>query len=566
MNNINRRDLFTATLGIAAAAGGPSLLAKAQSNSGRSTFLNLLRPPDYACAYEDLNQPIPLNLSNRSWKARDITVTIEPHRVGDTEELPIHLSAPDSELTRVHIRWRTSVVPDILALGDAWERSYGDLEWRALVPERVMPWYFLTYDGVAVHGYGVKTAPNALCFWQLDTQGVSLWLDLSNGGSGVALGERQLAAATVVTRQGRAGVSPLGEARAFCKRMCNAPRLSKDPIYGTNDWYYAYGKNTAAQLLRDAEMLSSLTAGNRARPFAVIDMGWENNPTAFPDMERLARDMKNLQVRPGIWIRPLLAPETANTNLLLPSARFGKRPERVKELAYDPTIPEALEIVKGKIKRVVDWTYELVKHDFSTYDLLGRWGREMGAQPTIPGWSLHDRTKTNAEVIRGLYESLRSMASQQILIGCNTVGHLAAGLFEAQRTGDDTSGKLWERTRRMGVNTLAYRLPQHNTFFAVDPDCVGITKDIPWELNRQWLDLLARSGAALFVSPAPDATGAEQRKALRQAFALAASGKAEGMPIDWFHDTTPRGWQFTNPAATERYDWMPPQGAWPFEV
>ncbi|HEY1213364.1 MAG TPA: hypothetical protein VGE93_06995, partial [Bryobacteraceae bacterium] len=540
--------------------------AKAQGNPGKSSFLNLLRPPDYACAYESLNQPIPLTFSKRAWKGRDVTVTIEPQRADDTEELPIHLSAPESEVTRLHVRWQATVAPDILALGDAWERSYGDLEWRALMPERVMPWYFLTYDGAAVHGYGVKTATKALCFWQLDAQGVSLWLDVSNGGSGVSLGERQLAAATVVTRQGRAGADPMEEARAFCKRMCNAPRLSPDPIYGTNDWYYAYGKNTAAQLLRDAEMLSSLSAGNRVRPFAVIDMGWENNPTAFPDMERLAQDMKKLQVRPGIWIRPLLAPESAKANLLLPGARFGKRRERVKELAYDPTIPEALEIVKGKVKQVVDWTYELVKHDFSTYDLLGQWGREMGAQPTLPGWSLHDRTRTNAEVIHDLYESLRSVARQQTIIGCNTVGHLAAGLFEAQRTGDDTSGKIWERTRRMGVNTLAYRLPQHNTFFAVDPDCVGITKDIPWELNRQWLDLLARSGAALFVSSAPDATGAEQREALRQAFALAASGKAEGRPTDWFHDTTPRRWQFGNPTAAERYDWMPPLGAWPFEI
>ena len=42
------------------------------------------------------------------------------------------------------------------------------------------------------------------------------------------------------------------------------------------------------------------------------------------------------------------------------------------------------------------------------------------------------------------------------------------------RTGDDTSGRIWERTRRMGVNTLAFRLPQHNTFYHIDADCVGI--------------------------------------------------------------------------------------------
>jgi len=110
-----------------------------------------------------------------------------------------------------------------------------------------------------------------------------------------------------------------------------------------------------------------------------------------------------------------------------------------------------------------------------------------------------------------------------MLIGCNTIGHLAAGLFEIQRTGDDTSGKEWERTRRMGVNTLAYRLPQHGAFFVMDGDCVPITTATPWEKNKQWLDLIARSGTALFVSPEPRAIGPEQRQALKEAFEVAAS-------------------------------------------
>ena len=33
----------------------------------------------------------------------------------------------------------------------------------------------------------------------------------------------------------------------------------------------------------------------------------------------------------------------------------------------------------------------------------------------------------------------------------------------------------------MGVNTLAFRLPQHNTFYHIDADCVGIFGMIPWE-------------------------------------------------------------------------------------
>ena len=173
------------------------------------------------------------------------------------------------------------------------------------------------------------------------------------------------------------------------------------------------------------------------------------------------------------------------------------------------------------MRQVVKWGYELVKHDFSTYDLLGKWGFEMVAEPTVAGWSLHDRSRTNAEVMLDLYEAIRREAGEQtLLLGCNTVGHLGAGIFELQRTGDDTSGEHWERTRKMGVNTLAFRLAQNGTFFVQDADCVGITKAIPWDLNRQWLDVLARSGTALFISPSPDATGAEQRKALRRRLAL----------------------------------------------
>ena len=77
--------------------------------------------------------------------------------------------------------------------------------------------------------------------------------------------------------------------------------------------------------------------------------------------------------------------------------------------------------------------------------------------------------------MRELYAAIREAAGPSVVIGCNTIGHLGAGFFELQRTGDDTSGREWERTRKMGVNTMAFRLPQHGTFFAADADCAPIT-------------------------------------------------------------------------------------------
>ncbi|MEJ7664678.1 MAG: hypothetical protein WKG07_36765 [Hymenobacter sp.] len=182
-----------------------------------------------------------------------------------------------------------------------------------------------------------------------------------------------------------------------------------------------------------------------------------------------------------------------------------------KKPVLDPTIAENVALIQRNFVTYQKWGYELVKHDFTTYDLLGRWGFEMGGGFTAPGWRFTDNTRTTAEVILDLYRAIRAAAGPAYLLGCNTVGHLGAGLFEISRIGDDTSGLEWDRTRKMGVNTLGFRLMQHSKFFAADGDCVGLTPKVPWAKNEQWLRLLARSGAPLLVSAQPEAVGAAQK-------------------------------------------------------
>ena len=133
--------------------------------------------------------------------------------------------ASDVSLRRVHLRWALPVPPGLQLLGDHWERGYGDLEWRGVVPERPMPWYFLARDGRRTHGYGVRTGASALAHWQVDAEGVSLWLDVRCGGRGVLLSGRVLEAATVVTREGRDGESAFAAARAFCAVLHDRPLL-----------------------------------------------------------------------------------------------------------------------------------------------------------------------------------------------------------------------------------------------------------------------------------------------------------------------------------------------------
>ncbi len=538
---------------------------------GASSFVDILHAPEMVRTIDGEGRAQSLVRSGAVWAGDgDVTVrcVVAEHSMG------LELTSPTVAMARVHLRWRARVPARTRVLGDAWERSYGELGWQEVRPERAMPWYFLATDGRATHGYGVRVGAASFAFWQCDTEGISLWLDVRNGGSGVELGRRTLPMATVVSREGHRGAgheeeSAFAAARSFCQVMAAGVVLQQRrgrnglrAVYGSNDWYYAYGKNSAEGIVRDAELMRELAPAGGPRPYTVIDDGWQH-PERYGDMGALAEKIRGRGVAPGVWIRPLQAFKGTPPGLLLTERRFGSRAERFGDLAYDPTIPEAAALAIAKCAEAKRWGYELIKHDFSSYELLGQWGNEMGASPALAGWNLHDRSVTNAEVVRRLYERLRAAAGEEtVVLGCNVVGHLSAGLFDLQRTGDDVSGRVWERTRRMGVNTLAFRLPQNGTFFMGDADCVPITRAVPWALTEQWLRAVAASGTALLVSPEPGAMGAEQKRAVREAFAAMAAGRMGAEPVDWMEASAPGVWRESG--SEVRYGWLEATGASPF--
>jgi alpha-galactosidase len=426
-----------------------------------------------------------------------------------------------------------------------------------------MPWYFATINGIATHAYGVRTGAKAMCWWQVDPAGISLFADVRSGTVGVQLGDRTLAVADVVCVDSFKE-SAFAAIHDLCRAMCANPRLPRQPVYGHNDWYWAYGKNSAASVMLDVQHIVELSPAGDNRPFAVIDDGWQpgrgNDKSGagnwdhgndnFGDMAALASRMKSAGARPGIWYRPLQAPADA------PPSWRNARDKNV----LDPTIPDVRQKISTDLARIRGWGFEMIKHDYSTYDVFGRWGFQMGSALTRDGWSFASGpSRTTAEIIDDLYGTIRSASGDALVIGCNTVSHLSAGHFEICRIGDDTSGTEWARTRKMGVNTLAFRGAQHGAFYVADADCVGVTNAVPWSMNRQWLDLLARSGTMLFVSLAPDALGADQRRDLKEALALAAVAHPLAEPLDWVKSVYPTRWRLMG--AERSYDWVGADGA-----
>lgn len=503
----------------------------------------------------------------------DAGVKVAFQRSGAGLEVTVAAS-PGTGLSRVQLRWRRLLPAGVRLLGDAWERTYSDLDWHGLRPEQLFPWLVLVHDPKAGHtwGAGVDVRAGSFAGWTVDPEGVSLWLDVRAGADPVQLGDRTLAAAVIRWVSGTD--RPYAVQCALAAAVCHDP-LPTGPLVGCNNWYYAYGRDfDAAAVVRDARTLAELVGDHPVRPFGVVDDGWSVDGTAdgrkgsggpwdvgrpleFPDMGEVAAAIAAEGVRPGIWFRPLLARQEPTAG--------GLRPWE-GGWALDPSHPATLETVAGDVRRIRDWGFELIKHDFSTFEALGRWGFQMGPRPAADDIHPWDTSRTTAEVLVDFYRAIRDAAGDGLVLGCNVVGHLAAGLVEAQRTGDDTSGRVWERTRRMGVNTLAFRLAQHRRFFTLDADCVASTPETDWRLNRQLLDLIARSGTALFVSVDPvtrsEAVDADLAAALRLALDGGAPDGVE--PLDWFDTTSPQRWRCGDDALD--YRWFAASGADPLDL
>ena len=494
------------------------------------------------------------NYSGDVFTYRDTELTLKENGTGTG----VFILSPESALTAVRLKWKYPVKIAAKALGDSWERTYGDAAWKTPSANVKNPWYVLLNDDKQTTCFGVKTGCSAICWWSVNPDSIELTLDTRSGGIGVQLGQRKLHACDIVTAESTEAETPFATARRFCKLMCENPRLPKQPVYGINDWYFAYGNNSEKLIKEQTALMAELATENANRPFSVIDAGWASYSPLLPgdascwsddfsvpnekfkDMRAMAEEIIKLGMRPGLWTRPLCARYNENRNLLLPVIKGRDDP---KNPILDPTIDENIVRVKNNISAYKKWGYEMVKHDFSTFDITGRWGFQMTDSITEPGWAFYNKTKTTAEIINHLYQSIREAAGDMYLIGCNTISHLSAGIFELNRIGDDTSGKEWARTRKMGVNTLGARIHQHNTFYAVDGDCVGLTNQVPWEKNKQWMQLLAESGVPLFISTQPDALGAEQKEFIKRCFAKASKVQPIGEPLDWLTNPLPSKWK-----------------------
>jgi alpha-galactosidase len=238
-------------------------------------------------------------------------------------------------------------------------------------------------------------------------------------------------------------------------------------------------------------------------------------------MEKTARSIIDKGAIPGIWFRPLSTNKVENEQMRSPYQFDAK-----DGVIIDPSHPESLQLIYNDVRRIRSWGFELIKFDFSSFDIISRIGLKDGDPP------FYDRTKTTCSIIKNFYKTISAASGGGEQLGCNTINHLAAGILSAQRTGHDTSGRVYEITRAAACAAMI-RLPQNNTFFSADPDCAAFTARVPIEANLDFLELCALSSVTTLASVTPGIMKGDDLKTIRRIYEIASLGGKDARPTDW---------------------------------
>ena len=174
------------------------------------------------------------------------TAAVDFYQPGETDGIRIDLKqnadrfsvfiTSERPLCYLRLRWRHPFDSATRFCGDAWERTYGNSQWRMADPARLMPWYFFAEHDGRIEAFGVKVRPNAMAMWCSDPDGVTLWFDLRSGSHPVWLNGRTLEVGTVVSAVFDR-CPAFDAAHRFCAMMCDDPLLPETPVYGSNNGY-----------------------------------------------------------------------------------------------------------------------------------------------------------------------------------------------------------------------------------------------------------------------------------------------------------------------------------------
>ena len=522
-------------------------------------FVSVLRAPDNSFGATEKS---PFRFEEAASEAHDVKFE---YIVGEkSAKVIVYPSGSPVKYLKLRFRGDLSQVDKVF--GDEWERAGGDafLEWRSVMASRVLPWFCYVRSGDVTACYGVKTGADCFAFFQVDTRGITLFLNLTSGKNGTDLKE-PLVACEVVEMLGKEGEDSYKVAKRFARLMCDAPKATKAPIFGVNNWYWAYGNISHKSIMDETDYLLEMCDGTKHRPYMIIDDGWQLNRTygsnnyiggpwnycneRFSSMAETSDAIHQKGARSGIWFRPLLTLGDFQSEAEYAFASNGK--------ILDPSHPYTLERVERDAAMIRSWGFDLIKHDFTSIDITGKGpfaGKNSNKVLINREKSFSDNTKTTATIIKNLYKAIQRGAGDAEVIACNTISHLTAGIHSVYRVGNDTSGRNFEWTRRNGVNSVM-RLPLNDAFYNVDPDCAAFTEQVDPELNLDFLEMCALTGMTTLASVTPHILTDAQMKRINEIYKIADKNESRLGIANFDKNANPEIFVSDDGSIRREYDW-----------
>ena len=139
-----RRDLLKSLAAATLLDASTLKLSRAQGAARQLSGIEIMRRPDHVVARLGSRQIVPLQFASGEWTCPGVRVIAEPARDG----LSVRLTADRGELTYLQLRWNGKQSRQALVCGNDVLLSYGNLQWRGTVPQRVSRRYSTALTGM----------------------------------------------------------------------------------------------------------------------------------------------------------------------------------------------------------------------------------------------------------------------------------------------------------------------------------------------------------------------------------------------------------------------------------
>lgn len=280
------------------------------------------------------------------------------------------------------------------------------------------------------------------------------------------------------------------------------------PPSGWCSWYFFYQEINEDEIKLIAKWIAE-NLKDYGVQYVQIDDGWqgtghglgENRDWStinqrFPSgMDGLARYIKSLGLKPGIWLAPhgqsnaALVKNHAGVFLLKPDGTTASNTWEGTFLV-DPSAPESQQYLQDLFAKLSSWGYEYFKID---------------GQPIVVREYRNKKSfmKNPAEDTDALYrDTLKSIRAGigpgSYLLGCWVVPLEGVGLMNGSRIGADVLPN-WDGFKFAMRATMQYYF-LHNVAWYTDPDVFMVRAPLPIEQARAWATLQGLTGQAALMS------------------------------------------------------------------